>query len=132
MAIGIGFVLGVAVLREQIQQDLVAGCVVGDVALGQELAVVVDQGDVVRLLGPVDAAVDQLSLLYVPVFALVRAHAGPRSDLIPGLDQGPGRHLTSRSWHQLTARVPVCSQSSDGSGYQEITVRRARTTNSNE
>lgn len=42
--------LAVAVLGEQIQQDPVAGSVVGDVSLGQQLAAVVDLGDVVCLL----------------------------------------------------------------------------------
>lgn len=42
--------LGVAVLGEQVQQDLVADRVVGDVPLGQKLAAVVDEGDVVWVL----------------------------------------------------------------------------------
>lgn len=86
-------VLGVAVLGKQIQKDLVAGRVVGDVALGQERAVVVDQGDVVRPLGPVNAAVDQLPSSMCGCLRWSRAHAGPRSDLIPGLDRnGPTPH----------------------------------------
>jgi hypothetical protein len=52
--------LRVTVLGKQVQQDLVAGRVVGDVPLGHQLAGVVDQGDVVRPLCPVDAAVDQV------------------------------------------------------------------------
>jgi hypothetical protein len=50
---GIG---AVAVPGEQPQQGGQPGCVVADPPAGQQFAVPVDQGDVVVVLGPVDAA----------------------------------------------------------------------------
>lgn len=86
--------LGVAVLGNQVQQDLVASRIIRDVAFGQQLARVVDQGDVPRPLGPVDSAVDQGILPMAWVFALVTSACGPRSDLISGLGDktGPPPH----------------------------------------
>ncbi|MER5741593.1 hypothetical protein ABT117_38890, partial [Streptomyces sp. NPDC002262] len=88
--------LGVAVLGEQLQQDLVARRIVGDVPLGQQLAGVVDQGDVVGPFRLVDSAVDQDSPPQSSVFALVTSACGPRSALIPDLGRsavGPPPHL---------------------------------------
>ena len=75
------------------------GGIVGDVPLGQELAGVVDEGDIVRLLRPVDTAVAQEFPRLMDCSRRSRAHAEPRSDLIPGLGMGPVRHLSSCSWH---------------------------------
>jgi hypothetical protein len=71
--------LRVSVLGKQIQQDLVPGRVVGDVPLGQQLAGVVDQGDVVGPFRPVDSAVDQDSPPRSSAFALVTSACGPRA-----------------------------------------------------
>jgi hypothetical protein len=66
----------VAVLGEQVQQDLVTGSFVGDVALRQQLAGLVDQGDIVGPFGPVDSAVDQFVLPLARLLRWSRAHAG--------------------------------------------------------
>ena len=56
IATGIGVVRAVAGLGQQLQQRGEPGRVVADPALGQQRAVLVDQGDVVMVLGPVDPA----------------------------------------------------------------------------
>jgi hypothetical protein len=44
------------VIDEQRQQGPEPGSVIGDTSFGDQLAVVVDQGDVVMAFGPVDSA----------------------------------------------------------------------------
>ncbi len=51
-----GIVWAVAMFGEQGQQRGQAGCVIADSLSGQQSAISVDQGDVVVILGPVDAA----------------------------------------------------------------------------
>ena len=99
---------GVAVLGEQGQQLGQARCVVADAAAGQQLAVPVHQGDVVVVLGPVDAAVHlhgQFALLPVSVVVLaVRAglsRAGHARSLMDGLEGTAIR---------LAVRDPGCPQ----------------------
>jgi hypothetical protein len=67
---------GIAVLGEQSQQGREPGRVVADPAAGQQLAVPVRQGDVVVVLGPVDAAEhihDRPVLLSVSLYCSCRS-----------------------------------------------------------
>lgn len=120
----------VAVLGEQIQQELVVGRVVADTAFGQELSGVVDQGHIVMGLGPVDTAEHGHAVLQS--FA-VRAGGEPvRATRRPN-------SRTLRSAISLAVRgtsapqgPPSCAEL-DGSGRsEEVTLRRAHTTKIND
>ena len=68
---------GIAVAGEQLEQRDQSGRVVADAPAGQQLPVPARQGDVVVVLGPVDAAehVHKVSSLWLSVMFLVLAQA---------------------------------------------------------
>lgn len=123
--------LGIAVFSQQIQEHLVAGGIIGYVPFGDELAAVVDQGNVMGTFGPVNTAVDQgfPSAVLCPVHELMRATQRPNPRTQP---LQPVRHLSSCSWHQLAPRASVYAGAQTAQAYQEITMRWARPTNTNE
>ena len=109
----------VAVLGEQVEQGGQAGRVVADPAAGQQLAVPVHQGDVVVILGPVDAAEHLCAHCVLLDMSSVRAglsHAGHARSLMEGLK---GTAIRSAVRDPSCPQAPVFGGARRGSGRGE-------------